>query len=275
MYILIAALTAAIVLPFAVPYRAGFADSSLAQRRLAIDTFGDAVHVRDYLTPPSATLAGTRMPENPYVIWGENTLYIGYVPLLLARCRNRSGPEPRPRPARWRAISRLSGSAGKRRRAVDAYGLALIAAGYILALGFVSPGLAASACRCIMPPARGRYSRGLRATQRFSLVFTRASWCCRALGLALDRRGTLAAMADGGNGDRVRDVSGEVFPFRCRSNPSRPYVPSPHGPVHRAVSEDAAAAAGCAAPAHLLLSRAYPTTKRPTWSIRPGTGRGS
>src|SRR6185437_3433400 len=79
-----AGVVAACIVPVAMPYRAAFADSTLAERGSLVDSFGDAVHVADFVTPPTPTLAGQLIKDNKYWIWGENTLYIGWVPLLLA-----------------------------------------------------------------------------------------------------------------------------------------------------------------------------------------------
>ena len=158
-YALIAVSIVVIVTPFAIPYRAGFEDSTLAGRTTLVDTFGDAVQPRDYLMPPAATLAGARIAGNPYGVWGENTLYIGFVPLALA------------------AIGLLTG----RRWALT--GAALVAAGYVLALGYVSARLGIRlplhyAARWLPLVA------GLRATQRFSIVLYAGILLLSSLGLA-------------------------------------------------------------------------------------------
>ena len=152
-YALIAGVSAAAILPFALPYRAGFTDSTLGERTSLAGSFGDAVHVLDYLTPPVSTLPGRLITDNPYWIWGENTLYIGFVPLVLA------------------AIALVA--AVRRRESIDRRwvlcGLALVATGYVLALGFVSPSLGVR-----LPLHYGAQLfpvlAGMRATQRFSLV---------------------------------------------------------------------------------------------------------
>ena len=158
-YVLIAAAIVILMAPFAIVYRAGFADSTLSARNALVDTFGDAVQLRDYLTPPLATLAGARIAGNTYSIWGENTLYIGFVPLLLAAAGLLTG-------RRWAAI-----------------GAALVGAGYVLALGYVSPSLGIRlplgyAARWLPLVA------GLRATQRFSLVLYMGILLLSSLGLA-------------------------------------------------------------------------------------------
>ena len=152
-YALIAIVAAAAILPFALPYRAGFTDSTLAERNNLVDSFGDAVHLLDYLTPPISTLPGRLITDNHYWIWGENTLYIGFVPLVLA------------------AIALVA--AVRRPASIDrrwvVCGLALVATGYVLALGFVSPSLGVP-----LPLHYGAQLfpilAGMRATQRFSLV---------------------------------------------------------------------------------------------------------
>jgi hypothetical protein len=158
-YAAIAVAIVVVVGPFAIAYRAGFADSTLGARGGLVNTFGDAVHLRDYLTPPTATLAGSRIAGNPYWIWGENTLYVGFVPLALAF----AGLFTR---TRWALI-----------------GAALVAAGYVLSLGYVSPSLGIRLplhyLARLLP-----FVAGLRATQRFSLVLYAGILLLSSLGLA-------------------------------------------------------------------------------------------
>jgi hypothetical protein len=105
------------------------------------------VHLADYLTPPSPTLAGRLISDNRYGIWGENTLYVGYVALLLS----------------------LAGLVSVQNRRTLVTGMALVIVGYLLSLGFVSPSLHIRLplhyLARVVPPVAG-----LRATQRFSLV---------------------------------------------------------------------------------------------------------
>src|SRR4051812_16991461 len=70
-YALIAIVVAAAIVPVLLPYRTAFADSTLAERRQLVNSFGDAVHVGDFLTPPLPTLAGQLIKDNKYWIWGE------------------------------------------------------------------------------------------------------------------------------------------------------------------------------------------------------------
>lgn len=227
LYALMALVTAVVILPFALPYRAGLADSTLAGRRLAIDTSGDAVRLRDYLTPPQATLPGRLVPGNPYTIWGENTLYIGVVPLALAAIA--VGAAVRRPPSRlWRF-----GAPRRRSPASPASegwrwtltGLALMAVGYILALGFVSPGwgirLPLNYAAHALPMLGA-----LRATQRFSLVLYAGVLVLSALGLAhvisgRSRRWQIATTIV-----VCAVFLLEVFPFTLPLDPARPYAPS-------------------------------------------------
>ncbi len=152
-YVLIAVVSAAIIVPVALPYRAAFASSTLAERHDLVNTFGDAVHVADFVTPPLPTLVGQTIKDNKYWIWGENTLYIGFVPLVLAGIG---------------LIRGRTGGIGGTGRMVAA-GVALVVVGYVLALGFVSPSLR-------IPLPLHYLARvfpmvaGLRATQRFAIV---------------------------------------------------------------------------------------------------------
>ncbi len=208
-YLAMAVTTAAVVLPFALPYRSALADSSLADRQLGIDTKGDAVALRDYFTPPRATLAGKLVKDNPYEIWGENTLYVGYVPLLLAALA--IGDR-----RRWR-------NAADRRWI--ATGLTLMVVGYVLALGFVSPGwgvrLPLHYAASVWPVLGA-----LRSTQRFSLEIYAGVLFLSGLGMArlVRNRPSRSAVAVG----TVVAVAFllEVFPVTLPVKPDRPYAPS-------------------------------------------------
>jgi len=145
-YVLIGVLAAACIVPVAWPYRAAFADSTLSERQALVNTFGDAVHPADFLTPPTPTLLGQRIADNKYWIWGENTLYVGFVPLLLS----------------FAAIV-------LRRTRTVATGVALMVVGYVLALGFVSPSLGIPLPLHFLARVFPMIA-GLRATQRFALV---------------------------------------------------------------------------------------------------------
>ena len=166
-----------------------------------MDTFGDAVRLSDYLTPPMATLAGQHIPDNRYDIWRENTLYIGFIPLALAAI----GLSTR---GRW-ALT----------------GAVLVIAGYVLALGYVSPSLGIRlplhyAARWLPLLA------GLRATQRFSLVVFTGVLLLSSLGMARlvaawrpRQRAAVTALACG-------LFLVEVFPAALPISASHPYQES-------------------------------------------------
>ena len=151
-YALMAVVIAAAIVPVLLPYRTAFADSTLAERNALVNSFGDAVHLADFVTPPLPTLLGQRIADNKYWIWGENTLYIGFVPLLLCLAS---------------VVSAFRRTDAFRRTVFT--GLALVVTGYILALGFVSPSLHISLplhyLARVVPMVAG-----LRATQRFALI---------------------------------------------------------------------------------------------------------
>jgi hypothetical protein len=86
------------------------------------------------------------VPGNRYWIWGENTLYVGFVTLLHSMA----------------AIVLV-------RTRIVATGVALIVVGYVLALGFVSPSLGISLPLHYLARVFPMIA-GLRATQRFAIV---------------------------------------------------------------------------------------------------------
>ena len=200
-YALIAAAIVLLIAPFAIPYRAGFADSTLADRRALVETFGDAVRLADYLTPPDATLAGARIANNRYDIWRENTLYIGFVPLMLASAGLLTG-------RRWAVI-----------------GGALVVVGYVLALGYVSPSLGIKlplyyAARWLP------FLAGLRATQRFSLVVYMGILVLSSLGLARLVRTWRPRWQTTATACACALFLFEVFPFFLPFSAAHPYNPS-------------------------------------------------
>jgi len=155
---------ALVVAPLALPYAKAFSDSSLIERNALVDTFGDAVSWRDYLTPPAATMAGRLIAGNPYWIWEENTLYIGFVPLILSAVAISAAVRRRVS-RRWTAI-----------------GLALAVVGCVLALGFVSPRLGIPLPLHYIARALP-FLAGMRATQRFSLVLYMGVLILSSLGI--------------------------------------------------------------------------------------------
>lgn len=73
-----------VLTPFFIPYMNMVKTSTLSDRMKHTLNSGDNVHLIDYLHPPQGTLIGQKIPKNTYWIWQENTLYIGYIPLLLS-----------------------------------------------------------------------------------------------------------------------------------------------------------------------------------------------
>ena len=129
-YLMILGVCISVIAPFTLPYFRSLKDSSLSLRLEQAVARQDLVSIGDYLTPPTATILGQLVPNNKYWIWEENTLYIGYVPLLLT--------------ALYLVFffafghsSRFKSSTEMGRRCVYA-SLTLIAAGFILAMGFTS-----------------------------------------------------------------------------------------------------------------------------------------
>jgi hypothetical protein len=201
-YVLIAGVLLLAIAPFAIPYRAGFADSSLGDRRQLVDTFGDAVQLADYLTPPTPTLVGARIADNRHDIWRENTLYIGFVPLALAAVGLFAG-----RGRRWAAT-----------------GAALVGIGYVLALGFVSPSLGIRLPLHFAAQVLGVLG-ALRATQRFSIVIYMGVLVLSSLGMA-----RLAAWRPRWTAAATASLCAlfllEVFPFFLPFSAAHPYAPS-------------------------------------------------
>ena len=180
-YPLIAVIVAAFVVPVALPYRAAFADSTLGERRQLINSFGDAVHAADFLTPPLPTLVGQRIADNRHWIWGENTLFVGFVPLALAVVGFLGGMGEMGRIGRKEGIGGKGEKGGMGRIVVT--GVALVVVGYVLALGFVSPSLHIALplhyLARLFP-----FVAGLRATQRFAILIYIGVLLLSACGLA-------------------------------------------------------------------------------------------
>ena len=209
-YALIAAIVVAVLTPVVLPYRSAFADSTLSERYSLVNSFGDAVHLADYLTPPSPTLAGSLIANNRYWIWGENTLYVGYVPLMLS-------------------CAGLVVSAFRRTAKASHYvgtGIALVVVGYVFSLGFVSPSLHIPLplhyLARVVPSVAG-----LRATQRFALVIY--------MGILMLSTSGFVALTRGWTRRRQMWACTvvcalfllEVFPFTLPIHADTPYAVSP------------------------------------------------
>src|SRR5206468_477913 len=137
----------------AVPYAAATRSSTLAQRYDSVMSETRGVNLNTFFVhygfPPDATLSGSRIQGNRHWIWGENTLYIGYIPLLLALAGLRKKRDYES--LRLRRI-----------------GISLVIVGAILAVGFVS----ASGLKLPLYYAvrAAPILASFRAAQRFSLL---------------------------------------------------------------------------------------------------------
>ena len=204
-YALIGMIAVVVLTPVALQYRTAFNESTLTERYALVNSFGDAVHLQDYLTPPSPTLAGSLIANNQYLIWGENSLYIGYVALLL---------------------SVVAFAAYRSRKRLVWTGVALVVVGYMLSLGFVSPSLHIQLPLHYLAAAVPSVA-GFRATQRFALVIY--------MGILVLSTSGLAALVE--RWPRRRQVFAcavvcllfllEVFPFTLSVHADTPYNVSP------------------------------------------------
>ena len=157
-----AAVCAAVMLPTAIPYRRSLEETTLGSRYAAVLVPGDRVSVSSYLEPPLATLLGQMREAGPW-IWGEQTLYVGYtalalalVGLLIRRPRHLTpdgDPPPRTVDTRWIAT-----------------GICLVVVGFVLAKGFVSAQHVRLPLFYFSEVPGLDFLKGLRATQRFSLL---------------------------------------------------------------------------------------------------------
>ena len=165
-----------IFVPFILPYYQNVNQSTLKDRFNLVLRSGDNVHVKDYLFPPDSTWIGREIPDNPYWIWNENTLYIGYVPLLLSLFLFGS--------LLFKGAKALDRPPLNSPRKFLLFGLMLCAAGFILSKGFYSREIGTHLplyyLTWIVP-----FLRGLRCTQRFSLLIYLGIMILSSLGLFL------------------------------------------------------------------------------------------
>ncbi len=157
-----AALCAAVMLPTAIPYRRSLEETQLGSRYAEALVPRDRVSVSSYLEPPLATLLGQMRQAGPW-IWGEQTLYVGYTALALAL----AGLLIR-RP--WH----LTPDGDAPPRTVDtrwiATGICLVVVGFVLAKGFVSSQQVRLPLLHLSEVPGLDFLKGLRATERFSLL---------------------------------------------------------------------------------------------------------
>ncbi len=173
-HILVLLVIGIILTPFILPYLNMKETFSLYDRMNNTLISGDNVHLIDYLCPPIGTLIGSKIPDNPYWIWQENTLYLGYIPLLLSLffivfhlLKSR------------KIIFLQSGLTTSR---ILFIGSILCIGGYIMAKGFISGEwnlrLPLSYLANAFP-----FLAGMRATQRFSLMIYFGIMLLSSLGL--------------------------------------------------------------------------------------------
>ena len=155
------ALCATVILPTAVPYRRSLQETHLGDRYVEALAPGDRVFITDYLVPPLSTFVGQVRQAGPW-IWGEQSLYIGYSALVLALAGLllRGVPEAAARSQLARVTSRWW----------LATGVCLVAVGFVAAKGFVSSEQVRLPLFYLSELPGLDFIRGLRTTQRYSLL---------------------------------------------------------------------------------------------------------
>lgn len=203
----VASLFLILLAPVILPYTYTF-EHGLEQRLDLFSTVGDQVKLKDYLVPPLATFLGSKVPDNPYWVWEENSLYIGYTALLLCLGLLLSNPRhPFPeRRRRWLLV-----------------GWVLVAVGYYLSHGYSMGG--------VKTPL-GYFADAfpfigaVRATQRYSLLLYFGILVLSSLGV----QQILASMRSNRGAPLVALVATlflwEVFPVHTPLNPDAEYQPS-------------------------------------------------
>jgi len=199
-----------VMLPFFLAYRDRTAVSAEG-RADRISRSGEQFLPWDYIYPPNVTIPGLLLQNERYSIWGEKTLYIGFIPLLLAGfClgeyfRRRTGSQP--------------SNVGK----LILLALSLIAIGGLFSLGYNSHTLGLHLPWYYITrllPGLGFF----RATPRFSLLLYMGVLLLSATGLRYllerisSRRGKLVLTAMLSALFLV-----EVFPWRLPINPDKPF----------------------------------------------------
>ncbi len=155
------ALCAAIVLPTAIPYRNSMDATLLGDRTAEALAPRDRVSLSDYLEPPRATFAGQLRQAGPW-IWGEQTLYVGYTPLVLALA---GFVLRRPRRAAEDSVQ-VPAMSGR----WTTTGICLVVTGFALAQGFISAEQTRLPLFYLSELPGLDFLKALRATQRFSLL---------------------------------------------------------------------------------------------------------
>ena len=211
-----ATLCAAVILPAAIPYRTSLQETNLGDRAAEALVPRDRVSISNYLEPPRATILGQMRQAGPS-IWGEKTLFVGYTALtlalvgLLAQCSRRAmpaGDESAPLPMaskRWIAT-----------------GVCLVVAGFALAKGFTSSQQVRLPLFYLAELPGLDFLKGLRATERFSLLLYFGIMILSGFGVA--------ALAERARHSRTAWVAvtlacltflAEVYPYRLPVQPQR------------------------------------------------------
>ena len=209
------ALCAAVILPAAGPYRRSLEETHLGNRYAEALVPRDPVSVSDYLEPPLATILGQTRQAGPW-IWGEQSLYVGYTALALALAGLfiRRGP-------------RITSAGNEPARVTStrwiATGICLVVIGFVLAKGFVSSQQVRLPLFYLSELPGLDFVRGLRTTQRFSLLLY--------FGIMILSGAGAAALTARCRGPRTAWVGialaclaflAEVYPYRLPFEP-RPY----------------------------------------------------
>ena len=158
------AFCAAVVVPTALPYRTSLEETNLGNRAAEALVPRDRVSISDYLEPPRATMLGQLRQDGPS-IWGERTLYIGYVALTLALAGLAIRRAPRAA-ATADAPERATPASGR----WLATGICLVVVGFVLAKGFISSQETRLPLFYLSEVPGLDFLKGLRATPRFSLL---------------------------------------------------------------------------------------------------------
>ncbi len=80
---LAAAVFLSVMLPFVLAYRGNTVTDYGKRVSLRVEKTGEQILPWDYLHPPTSTIPGQYFQNHRYSLWGENTLYTGFIPLLL------------------------------------------------------------------------------------------------------------------------------------------------------------------------------------------------
>ncbi|MEQ8384521.1 MAG: hypothetical protein RH949_19390 [Coleofasciculus sp. A1-SPW-01] len=208
-YSIFSVLTCGIVLfIFAIPYLKTASSSSLNERIINTLSSGDNVSILDYITPPKATYLGQFIPNNPYWIWDENTLFIGFIPLLLSCVF---------------VLNTLKNNSNIR---ILILGISLILSGLIFSSGFYShkfnTPLPLFYIAKILP-----FLSAIRATQRFSLMIYLGVLILSGLGLKVLLKHCRTPVMKGIVGISLSIIFiVEVFPYKLPFNSNNQYHPS-------------------------------------------------